>query len=99
MCSKTMIFVTIMLFMITLSTAKNVFDHRFELNAENASVFLHTSTGVNSSPDFGKRESGTNCVSCKFGMVQCCAPNICRKKTLMPDECMEIKTADKHKHV
>ncbi|CAF1187885.1 unnamed protein product [Didymodactylos carnosus] len=32
------------------------------------------------------------CVGCKFGMLPCCHPNKCIKKTFRPDECMEIKT-------
>jgi hypothetical protein len=31
------------------------------------------------------------CVRCKFGLLECCEPNICVKKFLRPDKCMHIK--------
>jgi hypothetical protein len=62
----------------------------FEATQETATTFLNA-LDDNMSYVMNKRESGKNCVRCKFGINLCCAPNICVKKTLRPDECMEIK--------
>jgi len=99
MYSNKIIFLTILFLIISLSNAKTVFvDNNFELTGENASVFLHPSSDVHSSHNFVKREMGRNCVPCKFGLNPCCEPNICVKKTLWPDECMEIKRAKGYRH-
>ena len=40
---------------------------------------------------YGNREvKGDDCVPCKFNMVPCCKPNLCIKKSLRPDECLEL---------
>jgi hypothetical protein len=101
MSSKTILFLTIMVVIISLSNAKTLFDDKsnFEMSSENASVFLHTSTDGVPLTHFDKRESGTDCVHCKLGIVKCCKPTICVSKTLKLDECKEIKVADKsHSH-
>ncbi len=38
-----------------------------------------------------KRSTNKQCVRCKFGLMSCCEPNICVKKTLRPDKCLHIK--------
>ena len=39
----------------------------------------------------GNREAKSDdCVPCKFNMVPCCKPNLCIKKSLRPDECLEL---------
>jgi len=94
MNSNTIIFISIamVLLLVSSSHGKNVLttsDDDFEISQTTASVFL--SMHDNSSNVVDKRESGRNCVPCKFDTIQCCAPNICVKKTLRPDECQEIK--------
>jgi len=32
------------------------------------------------------------CVKCKFGLIECCEPDICESKLLRPDKCIRIKT-------
>jgi hypothetical protein len=88
-----------MVVIISLSNAKTLSAEKndFEMTTENASVFL-TSTDINNPSHFDKREVGTDCVSCKFGIGKCCKPNICVKKTLQPDQCVEIKTHKPHHH-
>lgn len=40
---------------------------------------------------YGHREAKSDdCVPCKFNMVPCCKPNLCIKKSLRPDECLEL---------
>ena len=41
--------------------------------------------------DLFTRRLPPGCVRCKFNLFKCCAPNICRKKTLRPDKCIKIK--------
>ena len=67
-------------------------DQDFELTTDDASAFLHP-TSNNGDRNFDKRETSRDCVLCKLGINPCCAPNICIKKTLWFDECMEIKVA------
>jgi hypothetical protein len=93
MSSRTIIFLTIMVVIISLSNAKTLMNDRseFEMSSENASMFLHTSTDGIPLIHFDKRESGKHCVPCKFDISDCCEPNICVKKHLWPDKCMEVK--------
>ena len=89
-----MILFTIVLLMV-VSHAKNIHDGGdggFEITPSNASMFLQKAESYVGN-EMSKREIGRNCVPCKFGINPCCAPNICRKKTFWPDECMEIKRA------
>jgi hypothetical protein len=59
-----------------------------ELSEAKARMFLE---GANDD-DFDKRaQADTDCVPCKFHIFRCCKPNLCLKKFLRPDECMEIK--------
>ena len=89
---KTLMLLAIVVVLVSFSAGRSFDDHKgFEMSVENASIFLHATTEETSGMAIDKRESGRNCVPCKFGINQCCAPNICRKKTLWPDECMEIK--------
>ena len=40
---------------------------------------------------YGNRETKSDdCVPCKFNLVPCCKPNLCIKKSLRPDECLEL---------
>jgi hypothetical protein len=32
------------------------------------------------------------CVPCQSGNNMCCSPNVCVKKALEPDECMQVKS-------
>jgi hypothetical protein len=97
MYSHTIIFLTITFLIIASSNAKNLMvnqNNHFELTADNASMFLYTNADDSSEQVFNKREVGRNCIPCKFGINQCCDPNICVKKSWWPDECMEIKRAN-----
>lgn len=38
-----------------------------------------------------KRNLHRKCVSCKFGFIPCCEPDICVKKSFRPDKCLSIK--------
>ncbi len=94
MNSNTMIFtlMAILFLYVSSSYGMNVHtsaDDDFEVTQQTATTFL--SMHENSSSVFAKREAGRNCVPCKFGANPCCAPNICVKKTLRPDECQEVK--------
>ena len=40
---------------------------------------------------FDKQTNNLDCVLCKFNMIPCCKPNLCIKKSLRPDECLELK--------
>jgi hypothetical protein len=85
-----------LLCMISLSNARRInSDNAMELSDDKARMFLRAISGDDSDDDnlasFDTRESGKNCVKCKFGINPCCAPNICIKKSFRPDECMEIK--------
>ena len=99
MNSKTMLFIsmTCLVLLVSSSSGAGVFtksDDDFEVSQQTAANFL--SMNDDSTPiNHNKREMGKNCVPCKFGVNPCCAPNICVKKTLRPDECMEIKSANK----
>jgi hypothetical protein len=105
MNSNTILFTSIALLLLLVSSShgKGVFtksDDDFEVSQQTAATFLamdeeattFSSMHDDSSAVFHKRESGRNCVPCKFGANPCCAPNICVKKTLRPDECQEVKT-------
>ena len=87
----------LLLSIIVSSNAKRLFydnDNDMELSDQKARMFLRAMTGEDDDDDsasFDTRESGKNCVACKFGINKCCAPNICIKKRFRPDECMEIK--------
>lgn len=83
---------------ISSSNAKRLFfnnDNDMELTDQKARMFLRAISSQgdddDDAPSFDTRESGKNCVKCKFGINPCCAPNICIKKSFRPDECMEIK--------
>ena len=97
---KTIILLAIfaLLLIVSLSNAKNLYDNDdMELTDANARMFLRAIMDDDNSDDadlssFETRQAGNKCVSCKFGMAPCCAPNICRKKRFRPDECMEVKT-------
>ena len=94
MYSKTVVFLVTICLIISLSNAKNLMvdDHRFEISAENASIFLRTSNHDEHTGGIHKREiGGKDCIPCKLGLNPCCKPNICVKKTFWFDECMEIK--------
>jgi hypothetical protein len=95
MNSNTILFISIALLLLLVSSShgKGVFtksDDDFEVSQQTAASFL--SMHDNSSDVVHKREIGKHCVPCKFGANPCCAPNICVKKTLRPDECQEVKT-------
>jgi hypothetical protein len=100
MNSNMIVYLTMMFLIVSLSDAKTLYiDNHFEMTGENASSFLHTTyDGDHHTSDFSKREMGRNCIPCKFGINPCCEPNICVKKTLWPDECMEIKRAGPSRH-
>ena len=69
-------------------------DNDLELTNEKAQMFLRSMLNDDSDASddkFDTRESGTDCVPCKFKMNKCCKPNICIKKFFW-NECMEIKT-------
>ena len=92
----------VLLCMISSSNGKRLFynnDNDMELSDKKARMFLRGLTGEEEDDDdtasFDTRESGRNCVKCKFGINPCCAPNICIKKSFRPDECMEIKQGKK----
>jgi hypothetical protein len=96
---KTIILLAIfaLLFIVSSSNAKRLFydnDNDMELTDKKARMFLRSMTGDDDddTASFDTRESGKNCVKCKFGINPCCAPNICVKKSFRPDECVEIKT-------
>ncbi|CAF2208623.1 unnamed protein product [Rotaria magnacalcarata] len=38
-----------------------------------------------------RRASTNGCVNCALKVFDCCAPNICVKRFLMPNKCMKIK--------
>jgi hypothetical protein len=95
---KTIILLAIfaLLFIVSSSNAKRLFydnDNDMELTDKKARMFLRSMTGDDDddTASFDTRESGKNCVKCKFGINPCCAPNICVKKSFRPDECVEIK--------
>jgi hypothetical protein len=97
---KTIILLAIfaLLFIVSSSNAKRLFydnDNDMELTDKKARMFLRSMMDNDDDGDdlasFDTRESGKKCVKCKFGINPCCAPNICVKKTLRPDECVEIK--------
>lgn len=69
-------------------TIESTSEPSFEIHQHSANDFLSMN---DTPPTMDKREAGKNCVPCKFGVTPCCAPNVCVKKTLRPDECMEIK--------
>ncbi len=96
---KTLILISAiaLLCIISSSNAKRLFhdnDNDMELSDKKARMFLRAMTGDDDDDDtqsFDTRETGKNCVPCKFGINPCCAPNICIKKSFRPDECLEIK--------
>jgi hypothetical protein len=68
-------------------------DNDLELSNDKAQMFLRSILNDDDDDDrFIKRESGKNCIPCKFKLNPCCPPNICVKKFFW-NECMEIKTA------
>ncbi|CAF0740141.1 unnamed protein product [Didymodactylos carnosus] len=85
--------------LVTIQARRVANDDNFEISNSKARSFLDDSDD-NDADDLAnyllKRASPStaqkDCVMCKFNMVPCCKPNICIKKTLRPDECMEIKT-------
>lgn len=58
-----------------------------ELSAVNARSFLEKYDSNN----FEKQMNDADCVLCKFNMIPCCKPNLCIKKRLRPDECLELR--------
>jgi hypothetical protein len=93
---KTIILLAIfgLLLIVSSSNAKNLYDDKdMEFSDKQARMFLRA---IMDEDDDGLTALDTrqnkNCVGCKFGISPCCAPNICHKKFLRPDECIEIKT-------
>jgi hypothetical protein len=58
-------------------------DNRFDMS-------LHGLNYENVTVEVAKRHE-KKCVHCKLGLISCCEPNICVKKTLHPDECLHVK--------
>jgi hypothetical protein len=94
---KTSILLTIfaLFFIISSSNAKRLFydnDNDMELTDKKARMFLRSMMNDDDdAPSFDTRETGKNCVPCKFGINPCCPPNICIKKSFF------IKMRNKHK--
>ncbi|UJR31783.1 hypothetical protein I4U23_019261 [Adineta vaga] len=65
-------------------------DDEMELSGVNARSFLKSKPHYN----LNKPTNDLDCVLCKFNIVPCCKPNICIKKRLRPDECLELKGRD-----
>jgi hypothetical protein len=92
---KTIILLAIfgLLLIVSSSNAKNVMnDNDLEFSDKKARMFLRAMMGDDDDDlaSFDMRQS--NCVKCKFGIFNCCAPNFCKKKLLRPDECVEVKS-------
>ena len=85
-----------LLLVVALSNAKNLVDNNddLEINDQKAQMFLRAMLGDES--DGGSVGSAAmdtrQCVSCKFGLGLCCAPNFCEKKRFRPDKCIRVKT-------
>jgi hypothetical protein len=99
---KTIILVAIfaLLFIVSSLDARQLNQHGngdMELTDENARMFLRAMmNGDNDDSDDDDPASmdtrqTAGCVRCKFNLFNCCSPNWCRKKTLRPDECIEVK--------
>ena len=56
-------------------------DDKLELTDMDARAFLKLQQQMNQE----------DCVLCKFNMIPCCKPNLCIKKRLQPDECLELR--------
>jgi hypothetical protein len=95
MICKISIILLVVISICSLIDGKRSFhDNDLELTDDKAQMFLRTILNDDSNNDedlYGKRESGKNCVPCKFKINPCCEPNKCRKK-LPWNECMEFKT-------
>jgi len=97
MISKISIILLILSFCLLVhGKRKRIFsndDNDLELSDDKAQMFLRTMLKDDDDDGelLGKRESGTDCVKCKFKLNPCCKPNVCVKKFPW-NECMEIKT-------
>ena len=91
-CKISIILLVVMLW-VSIDAKSYHGQHDLELSNDEAKRFLHRMTDDDDEQDnsLDKRESGKNCVPCKFKINPCCAPNICLKKFPW-NECMEIKT-------
>ena len=96
------IFITLLVLLISSTQGNDVFKttgYNMEISQQIATAFLSNNIDFldyfpEDSPDlFFKSRMGKDCVPCKFGLQPCCAPNICVKKTLLPDECQDVKSA------
>ena len=90
-----MIAASLLVALVLFASATQGMNLDFEVTSETATAFLHT-FDTNGSIVMDRRETGSNCVPCKLGVNPCCAPNVCVKKTLRPDECMELRASKKH---
>lgn len=78
-----------MILLISLCHGTNNFPSN---NDENRfDISNHKSNDHTIGSEFVERDTRKGCVKCKFGIGRCCAPNICRKKFLRPDQCIRIK--------
>ena len=94
MISKAMVSLMMLVLLAVTCSGKSVPNQpEFEMNSENASMFLNSDQNAEHMVSMDKREIGKNCVPCKIGLNPCCAPNICVKRRFWFDECMEIKVA------
>lgn len=82
--------VLIIAVILVISNAKRLpieDDNDLELSDLEARSFLKDKNGK----DYDKSIDNLDCVLCKFNLVPCCKPNLCIKKRLQPDECLELK--------
>jgi hypothetical protein len=102
MNSNQILFIFIALLVLS-SQGEDVFkntNYNIEVSQQIATAFLAMDTDYGDffpedSPNvFLKPQMGKNCVPCKFGYQSCCAPSICVKKILLPDECQDFKKGE-----
>ena len=64
-----------------------------ESSDKNARMFLrsimNSDRDDDNSASMDTRQSG--CVRCKFGIIPCCYPHFCQKKSFRPDSCIKVK--------
>jgi hypothetical protein len=97
---KTIILAAIfaLLFMVSSLDARELNHHGnrdMELTDKNARMFLRAMMKGDDSDDDDAASMDTRqapgCVKCKFNTFDCCSPNWCKVKHLLPDECVEVK--------
>ncbi len=81
----------IIVIIIIPSNAKHLSMDDEDDDLELSNIDAHSFLNKYNDKNFDKFPANLDCVLCKFNMIPCCKPNLCIKKRLRPDECLELR--------